>query len=337
MPPPAICGPLPAEVRGTVAPPHDAAYTRLPVEGLMSKRFVSVGEAMIEMSGGEDRLYRLGFAGDTFNTAWYARALLPQGWAVDFVSAVGDDVYSRQMRDYIASGGIGTNHLRTIADRRPGLYMIHQEHGDRHFTYWRGQSAARQLADDAAALKAALTGASIVYFSGITLAILLPRARGRLMRAIVAARDDGAQVVFDPNLRPALWTSQAIMASTLTAAATISDIVLPTFSDEAPVFGDTSPDATAERYLEIGVREVVVKNGAEAALAANGDGRWFVTPGKPARIVDPTAAGDSFNGAYLAAREAGAAPEAALVAAHRVAGIVIGHKGANIDPALVRA
>jgi 2-dehydro-3-deoxygluconokinase len=127
------------------------------------------------------------------------------------------------------------------------------------------------------------------------------------------------------------------MASTITVAATVSDIVLPTHSDEKPIFGDADPAATARRYRDIGVAEVVVKNGAEAALAVTADGQWSVAPKGGAKVVDPTAAGDSFNGAYLSARLAGAAPDAALAAAHRVAGIVIGHPGALIDPALVRA
>ncbi len=44
----------------------------------MAKRIVSIGECMIEMSGGEDRTYRLGYAGDTLNTAWYLRQVLVQ-------------------------------------------------------------------------------------------------------------------------------------------------------------------------------------------------------------------------------------------------------------------
>ncbi len=303
----------------------------------MGKRFVSVGEAMIEMSGGEEGLYRLGYAGDTLNTAWYMRALLPEGWSVDYVTALGDDMYSDQMRAFIEKGGIGTGNIQTIAGHRPGLYMIHQAKGDRHFTYWRGQSAAKLVADDTEALEAALVGADIVYFSGISMAILAPRARGRLMRTIVKAREAGAKVVFDTNLRPALWTSQKVMASTLTAAATIADIVLPTHGDEAPVFGDASPEATAERYLEIGASEVVVKNGAEPALVVTRDGvREYVPAPKADKVVDATGAGDSFNGGYLSARQRGIEPVEAAKLAHKVAGVVIGHKGALVDPALVK-
>lgn len=290
---------------------------------------------MIEMSGGDDRQYRMGFAGDTLNTAWYARALLPKDWSVDYVTALGDDIYSGQMRAFFDEHGIGTGHIQEIKGRRPGLYLIHQHEGDRHFTYWRGQSAAKLLADDPAALAAGLAGAGIVYFSGISMAILAPRARGQLLKAIVRAREAGARVVFDPNVRPALWTTPEVMASCLTAAATIADVVMPTHSDEAPVFGDRSPEATAERYLGIGVEEVVVKNGAEPALVATQSLRQFVPATRPARVVDPTGAGDSFNGAYLAARVAGSDPVAAAKAAHRVAGIVIGHKGALVEPALL--
>lgn len=301
----------------------------------MAKRFVSIGECMIEMSGGDDRQYRMGFAGDTLNTAWYMRALLPADWTVDYVTALGDDIYSQQMREFLEEAGIGTGHIQEIKGRRPGLYMIHQAGGDRHFTYWRGQSAAKLLADNPAALKSALDGADIVYFSGITLAILAPKARGQLMKAIVAARNAGARVVFDPNLRPALWTSPEVMASSLTAAATISDVVLPTHPDEAPLFGDADPDATATRYLDIGVEEVAVKNGAEPALAATEGARDFVPAAKIEKVVDATAAGDSFNAAYLAARIAGAGPAEAAREGHRVAGIVIGRPGALVDPKLV--
>lgn len=302
----------------------------------MPRRIVSIGECMVEMSGGEDRSYHLGYAGDTLNTAWYLRALLGQDWTVDYATALGKDRYSADIRAFLADNGIGTAHIQTIPERRPGLYLIHQEQGDRHFTYWRETSAAKLLADDKGALAAAVEGAELVYFSGITLAILAPRARGRLLGAIVKARDNGAKIAFDTNLRPALWSSPRVMACVLTAAASVCDIVLPTHTDEAPLFGDASIEATAQRYLDLGVGEVVVKDGSKDALVATADERVRVAPQPGALVVDATGAGDSFNGAYLAARLAGKGLREAAEAAHRTAAIVIGHKGALVDPALVR-
>jgi 2-dehydro-3-deoxygluconokinase len=302
----------------------------------VQKRIVSIGECMIEMSGGEDRTYRLGYAGDTLNTAWYLRALLDPAWSVDYVTALGEDRYSGDIRRFLDDNNIGTGHIQTIPTRRPGLYMIHQEAGDRHFTYWRDTSAAKLLADDKKALSRAVEGAELVYFSGITLAILAPRARGRLLGAIVKARDNGARIAFDTNLRPALWSSPRVMAGVLTAAASLCDIVLPTHSDEAPLFGDKSIDDTADRYLELGVEEVVVKDGGNEALVATAHDRIRLAPQPGATVVDATGAGDSFNGAYLAARLAGQTLEQSAAAAHKTAAVVIGHKGALVDPQLLR-
>ncbi|WEK03521.1 MAG: sugar kinase [Candidatus Devosia phytovorans] len=302
---------------------------------MAQQRFVSIGECMIEMSGGEDRQYRLGYAGDTLNTAWYMRALLGADWSVDYVTALGEDRYSDDILAFLKSADIGTSHIKTIANRRPGLYMIHQDKGDRHFTYWRDTSAAKLLADDKKALAEAVEGASMVYFSGITLAILAPRARGRLLGAVVKARDNGARVVFDTNIRPALWTSPRVMTSVLTAAASLCDVVLPTHGDEAPLFGDKTIDDTADRYLELGVEEVVVKDGAGEALIATASERVKVAPQPGATVVDATGAGDSFNGGYLSARLAGKSLQQAAEAAHRVAGVVIGQKGALVEPELL--
>lgn len=303
---------------------------------MAGKRIVSIGECMIEMSGGENSTYRLGYAGDTLNTAWYLRALLGKDWDIDYVTALGQDRYSDDIRAFLRANGIGTGHIGTIPERRPGLYMIHQDKGDRHFTYWRDQSAAKLLADDKAALHKAVEGASLVYFSGITLAILAPKARGRLLGAIVKARDNGARIAFDTNLRPALWSSPRVMASVLTAAASLCDIVLPTHTDEAPLFGDKSVDDTADRYLELGVEEVVVKDGAKQALIATASERVRISPKPAEKVVDATGAGDSFNGGYFSARLSGKSIREAAEEAHRVAGVVIGHKGALVEPKFLK-
>src|SRR3569833_3392907 len=109
------------------------------------KRFVSVGECMIEMSGGDEGNYRLGYAGDTLNTAWYARARLPAAWDVDYLTALGDDIYSQQMAQFFADNGICTKQNKKKKKQQHNHNQNHQAEGDRHFTYWRGQSAAKLM------------------------------------------------------------------------------------------------------------------------------------------------------------------------------------------------
>jgi 2-dehydro-3-deoxygluconokinase len=302
-----------------------------------SKRIVCIGECMLELSERGAGSYQLGFAGDTFNTCWYLRACLGPEWHIDFVSAVGDDHYSDQMLSFFALHGFGTTHIRRIGNRRPGLYIIRQSEGDRHFTYWRGQSAAKQLADDEVFLRGALHGADLVYFSGITLAILDESGRGRLCAAIKVAKRNGAQIAFDPNERPALWESAQIMRETIEQAAQVATFVFPTFPDEQLHFHDKTQDDVATRYLAHGAREVVVKNGAAAALLATASQRQAIAPHTSVQAIDPTGAGDSFNGAYLAARLQDNAPAEAVTKAHHLAGIVITYPGALVPVEKLRS
>lgn len=292
--------------------------------------FLSIGECMVELSGGDGGMFRMGFAGDTLNTAWYARSALASDWDVAYYTALGDDRYSAAMRQFLEQGSIRTNLIRIIPGKRPGLYIIHQEAGDRHFTYWRENSAARLLADDPEALLSAVNGADCLYFSGITLAILKPQRREDLLAVLDGARQKGAAVAFDPNIRPALWQDKDELKQALTDAASVSDIVLPTFGDEVPLFGDITSEDTIARYLEAGAGEVIVKNGADPVHLSTGHATLFVSTEEVSDVVDATGAGDSFNGAYLAARLSGEEPDAAARAGNRMAAKVIRHKGALI-------
>lgn len=283
---------------------------------------------MIELSGGREGQWRMGYAGDTFNAAWYARAVLPAERAVAYVTAIGDDPFSAGLKDFIAAAGVETDRIRIVAAKRPGLYAITLSEGERSFTYWRGESAARCLADDAEWLEQALAGVELLYVSGITLAILAPEARARLVAALAARRAAGAKVAFDPNFRPVLWPDAAAARDAFEAAFAIADFALPTFDDEAKLYGDRSPEATAARIAALGVPEVVVKNGAGPCLVASAAVRMALPPAKPAALVDTTGAGDSFAGSYLAARLMGRAPAEAARIGHAVAGQVVGVHGA---------
>ena len=150
---------------------------------MLNKTLLCIGECMVEMAPQEGGLFAMGFAGDTFNTAWYARRALPADWAVEYFTAVGRDDVSDRMLGFMAEGGVGTGHVQRRDDRTVGLYMISLRDGERSFSYWRSVSAARTLADDPAALDRALDGQRMAYFSGISIAILEPSARARLLAA----------------------------------------------------------------------------------------------------------------------------------------------------------
>lgn len=291
---------------------------------------LSVGEAMVELSASATPdLWHLGFAGDTLNTAWYLRQLLPPDQAVGYLTRVGQGGFSRRMVDFIARAGIVTDHIGTDSAREVGLYAIDLDRGERSFTYWRSASAARGLADDGGELSRAFVRAGVIYLSGITAAILPPGGRDGLAGALTAARGGGAQVVFDPNIRPRLWEDAETLRAQTTRFAGLADLVLPSMDDEAAHFGDTDARATIARYLDAGAGQVVVKAGG-GPVHYGGAAQGCVEGLERAAPVDTTAAGDSFNAGYLAARLDGRGIEDAIRAGHAVALRVIGARGALV-------
>ena len=302
-------------------------------------RVLAIGECMAELVPAEaDGDYTLGFAGDTFNTAWYLAKLAPNA-DVAYFTALGTDAISENMRGFIADSGIDVTHVQAMPDLTVGMYLITLDAGERSFSYWRGQSAARHLARDAAALTAAVAAADLVYFSGITLAILPARDRATLLAALADARAAGKRTVFDPNLRPRLWADSAEMTAAIMDGAAVSDIALPSFEDEADWFGDQDPAATVARYAGAGVKTVVVKNGA-GPVRFRSEGAEAERPVEPvAAIVDTTAAGDSFNAGFLAGILTDVPMSDCVARACALARVVVQKKGAlvPIDVAKLRS
>ncbi|TJV44071.1 MAG: sugar kinase [Mesorhizobium sp.] len=295
----------------------------------------SIGECMLELSGQTGPNWRMGFAGDTFNTLWALHALSGDRPAT-YVSAFGDDPFSQGQIGFFAENGIGIGSSPVIPGARPGLYAITLTGAERSFTYWRSDAAARQLASDPKALSKNLENQSLVYFSGITLAILDDGARATLLAAIAKARAAGSLIAFDPNYRPRLWRRREDAQSAIVEALGVTDIALPTFPDEQMLFGDEIPRATADRLGKL-VDEVVVKNGEAPALVASKGTLHDVPAIHVAAPVDTTGAGDSFNGGYLAARLAGHEPVEAARRGHRVAAAVVQVRGALAPFGTLRA
>ena len=295
-----------------------------------SLRFTSIGECMVELAPAASAdEYKLGFAGDAFNTAWYAKVLSPSCQS-RFVSRVGTDDASDKMLAMMAKSGIDTDHMLRSPDHSVGLYLISLNNGERSFSYWRDTSAARQLADDAAALGAATHDSDVIYFSGITMAILDAKGRETLLDVVAKARAAGKTTVFDSNLRPRLWDSAKTMCGTVMRASAVSDIVLPSYDDEADHFGDANITATRERYLAAGATTVIVKNGEGDVHFSFGGQTGHVTPPPASAVVDTTSAGDSFNAGFLIGLHQTGSVNDAILKAAQVAGHVISQKGALV-------
>ena len=282
---------------------------------------------MLELTRDADR-WQLGYAGDAFNTALYlSRAGVPTA----FMTALGADAFSQELRAEWQADGLDTSMVLTDSARLPGLYAVRNDaDGERHFYYWRDRSAARHLftLPGIEAVVARARQARQLYLSGITLSLFTPTERAQLNEIAAAVHAARGQVIFDPNYRAAGWSMAEEARAAIRSLAPSVSVAMPTFSDEAALFGDASPAATVARWHDWGATQVIVKLGPEGCLVSGPDGAVSVPAVKVAHVIDTTAAGDAFNAGFLAARSAGQDLVQAARSASRLAALVIQHRGA---------
>lgn len=296
-------------------------------------RVALIGECMIELQQHANGTLKQSFGGDTLNTAVYLSRLLGSAAQVDYVTALGDDSFSDAMCKVWTDEGIGLSRVQRLPGRLPGLYCIQTDaSGERRFLYWRNEAAVRECFTTPAAepVLAALPDYDVLYFSGITLAVLGEVGRARLLSTLGDARDRGARVVFDNNYRPGLWRSIEQARQVHFVHHRAIRLALLTEEDEQALFDYSDGDQILQTYRAMGVSEVVVKRGAQSCLVSVDDRRYEVPAHTVQKVIDTTAAGDSFSAAYLARRLRGGSPKDAADAGHQLASLVIQHPGALI-------
>lgn len=302
---------------------------------------VCIGEAMVELSPVGGGLYAKGYAGDAYNTAVYLRRALGDDGEVAFLTAIGDDVESAGLLAAFEAERLSNEHVFVRPGRSPGLYMIERdEEGERSFHYWRSASAARDwlVALEAAGGAAVLKDADLVYLSGISLAILSAEDCKRAVRLLARLRGEtgAGWVAFDPNIRLRLWTDRAAARETIEAAAALAEILLPSYEDGLLMWGEEDPAAQLDRWSALGPREIALTLSAGGVLVRSEAADRALAAHTVPQVVDTSGAGDSFNGAYLAARLQGAEPIAAAEAGLANAALAVASPGALVGAAGLR-
>lgn len=288
-----------------------------------------VGEAMLEYRGTEQSSGGLHYGGDTLNTAIH---LARTGRDVAYLTALGQDPLSDALVADWKRQGLDIGGVLRHPDRQPGIYAIHLDsQGERSFLYWRDDSAARVMFDlpesDYALAEAAKAG--LLYFSHISLAILAPPSRERLLALAADVRRRGGLVAYDSNYRPRLWQDRAEAQHWSDRAIAMSSIGLPTAEDELAMQGcPASAEDIARRWHRLGCPEVAVKCGPLGPLVSIAGKVPIHHECKPVLMVDSSGAGDAFNAGYLAARLIGIGPKEAAQRGHELAAWVVTQPGA---------
>jgi 2-dehydro-3-deoxygluconokinase len=289
---------------------------------------IAIGECMVELRPVDDGHLKRGFAGDAFNTAVYLKRSAPE-IEVTFLTATGDESLSDAMVETWKAEGLSDRLVFRIPGERPALYLIETNaKGDRKFHYWRSETPAKQWLRQLLAAGGAevLDKADLVYVSGISLAILSYADRQAAIQLLSSLK---TKLAFDPNIRPALWKSMEEAKHTFEAMVKAAAIVLPSRQDYQLMYGMDDPDEQVHFTAGLTQGEIALTCD-EDGVRLRTDDQTMALPTQAVTVVDTSGAGDSFNGAYLAARLRGAAPLEAARQGLALAAKVVAQPGAII-------
>ncbi|MBS7577666.1 MULTISPECIES: sugar kinase [unclassified Enterococcus] len=218
------------------------------------------------------------------------------GHTTQYISQVGEDAFGQFILNEINQHGVGSDYIETTATNPTGFYFKEKvSTGDPKVEYYRKGSAAAHLNSDY--LKNVnLSQVKIAHLSGIMAAIseFGLKAVDELFDLL---NQQGIQTTFDPNLRPALWSSEDVMVKTLNELAKKAVIVLPGVNEGKILVGTDDLEAIADFYLDQSTitQTVIVKNGSKGALVkVRGEQPYAVSAFKVERVVDTVGAGDGF-------------------------------------------
>ncbi len=280
----------------------------------MQPDIVCLGEPMLEFNRQADGRYLAGHGGDTSNCAIAAAR---QGASVGYLTRLGNDAFGDNFISLWAAEGVDARHVERDPQANTAIYFVDHAEGQHRFTYLRAGSAASRMTPQWLPGDY-ITGAKVLHVSGISQAIS-DSACDTVFQAIAIARAAGVTVSYDTNLRLKLWPLERARAITH-AAMRDCDIALPGLEDAVLLTGLDDPDAIVDFYLKLGAGTVALTLGKAGTLVATPQRRERV-PVQEVAAVDATAAGDTFDGAFLAEVIEGRDPFAAARYANAAAAL----------------
>ncbi len=300
---------------------------------IIMKKIVVFGECMLEFAPLAAQQYQRGIAGDVYNTSVYLQRLATGLAQVSLLSAVGRDAVSDNMVSQFQVEQISTDYVYRHPEQTVGAYLIDIDSaGERSFTYWRGQAAAREtfaLVSDEQ-LSQLIERTDLFYFSGISIAILAKNDRERFWLFVERLAALGKQIVFDTNFRPQLWPDKALAQQAFQRALRVSTTVFAGVEDLEQLAMGNCFNSVAMSLNDFAIDELVIKHGEHGVRVIQDEKSQFIAIEPVANVVDTTSAGDSFNAGYLYARLVGSNITLSVSYASLLAAHVIQHRGAII-------
>ena len=262
---------------------------------------VALGELLIDftdhgLSGQGNPVFEANPGGAPCNVLAMLRKL---GYRAAFIGKVGADGFGMQLANVLKETGIETRGLRWDPSVHTTLAVVHTlPGGDRDFSFYRNPGADMMLTEEELPLDI-IEDCHIFHFG--TLSMTHPGVRKATLKAIQVAREQGAIISFDPNLRPPLWESLEMAREQIHLGLGLCDILKIADNEIEFMTGEKDFDRGAailqERYPNIRILNVTA--GAEGSYSYSCGHRVYVPGFCLGGTIETTGAGDTFCASVL--------------------------------------
>ncbi len=222
------------------------------------------------------------------------------GKSCAFIGKVGDDLFGNLLRQTIQEAGIDAKHLIMDPDVPTTLAFVKTyENGDRDFSFYRKPGADMMLTEEELPLET-IANARIFHFG--TLSMTHAGVRAATVKAVETAKEGGALISFDPNLRPPLWSDLKEAKQAISWGLSKCDILKIADNELEFMTGETDFYQGAaelhEKYPNIRVLNVTA--GADGSYSFYGEEEpVFIPSFKLGGTIETTGAGDTFCASVL--------------------------------------
>ena len=213
-----------------------------------------------------------------------------------YLTKVGNDGFGDFLIESLIAINVDVHYIQKDDEHPTSLAFVSiREDGEREFSFYR-QNAADLMIDPSDFEGVKFEKSDVFEFGSVALASRESRKTHDAL--IQKAKEAGASIAFDPNLRLNLWKDVELLKNLVKEYAAKADIIKIGKDELEFVTGKTENEGVKE-LLALGVKLLLLTDGSKGAKLFVKD-RVYHCPGYKVKAVDATGAGDSFFGAFLA-------------------------------------
>ncbi|EOD01535.1 carbohydrate kinase family protein [Caldisalinibacter kiritimatiensis] len=257
---------------------------------------LTVGEILIDMISDEYDDFNNGgfhryFGGSPGNIAINVSKL---GYKSSIITNVGNDSFGKFLLKKLKENGVNTDGVTLDDSKNTSMVVVSKSKKSPSFIAYRDADKNLKLTDK---VKELVKQSKIVHFTSWP--ISYEPARSTTLEIIDIAKEQGKIISFDPNYRKVLWEKGHDGVKFIEELLSRVDIIKPSEDDAYHIFGEDTPEGYIKRFLDLGVKLVMLTLGKDGVIVSNGK-EIIKVPTLATEVVDTTGAGDAFWSGFYA-------------------------------------